>query len=550
MTGPGTDTGGRRSARPGSEAAQEKSAGGSRFRAALETMLDSVVMTTAVRGDDGRIVDFVVDYINPVAEIGQRPAEQIVGRRFLDVWPSTTESPIWGMYLHLVETGEPIVLDNFVYSDVIDGRAVTAAFDIRATRLGDGFLQNFRDVTERYRTQQDLAASEKRFRSAVDALMDPFFILGPVRDDQGRIVELAYRYANQAALRLYQMPWQDVVGHGQLELFPSVRELGIWDTYVEAIETGTPARIDLPYFDEHGVAGSFELSATPGEEGLIIAARDVSEARQAQEALQASEKRAREHESRLFQFLDAVPVAVFIAAQDGEPYYANREAERVLGRGVAPGIGAGELAETYHAFVAGTDRPYPAEKMATARGLRGQPSHFDDMEIHRPDGSVIPLEVWGSPVYGAGGEVEYDINAFADTSERISRERTIASQAALLDHAHDAIFVRDPDAHITYWNAGAEDTYGFTRAEATGRTSHEMLSTTFPEPLADIEAIMARDGRWEGELTQRRSDGRTIVTESRWAAQRGPDGSLLGFMEVNRDITARKDAEQQMRLAS
>ena len=59
--------------------AQEKSAGSSRFRAALETMLDSVVMTTAVRGDDGRIVDFVVDDVNPVAEIGQRPAEQIVG---------------------------------------------------------------------------------------------------------------------------------------------------------------------------------------------------------------------------------------------------------------------------------------------------------------------------------------------------------------------------------------------------------------------------------------------------------------------------------------
>ena len=133
MTGTGTDADGRRSGRPGSQAAQEKSAGGSRFRAALETMLDSVVMTTAVRGDDGRIVDFVVDYINPVAEIGQRAAEQIVGRRFLDVWPSITESPIWGMYLHTVETGEPIVLDNFVYSDVIDGRALSAVFDIRAT---------------------------------------------------------------------------------------------------------------------------------------------------------------------------------------------------------------------------------------------------------------------------------------------------------------------------------------------------------------------------------------------------------------------------------
>ena len=130
------------------------------------------------------------------------------------------------MYLHRMETGEPIVLDNFVYSDVIDGRAVSAAFDIRATRLGDGFLQNFRDVTERYRTQQDLPASQKRFLLAIDAPLDPFFIFGLVRDDQGQIVELAYRYVNQAALRLYQMPWQDVVGHGRSSCFPPCASSG------------------------------------------------------------------------------------------------------------------------------------------------------------------------------------------------------------------------------------------------------------------------------------------------------------------------------------
>ena len=163
---------------------------------------------------------------------------------------------------------------------------------------------------------------------------------------------------------------------------------------------------------------------------------------------------------------------------------------------------------------------------------------------------MIPIEIWGRPVYGSHGEISYAIAAFADMSERDARERTIASQAALLELAHDAIFVRDPDRRITYWNAGAERTYGFTRAEAMGRTSHQMLRTRFPEPLAGIEATVIRDGHWEGELTQRRGDGRTIITESRWAAQRGPDGSLLGFMEVNREITARKDAEREMSRAA
>ncbi len=248
-------------------------------------MLDIVLISTAVRDDNGQIVDFVVDYVNPAAEIGERSAAEIVGNRMLALWPGTASSPIWEMYLHLTETGEPLVLDNFEYTTVIDGVTLTAIFDIRATRLGDGFLQNFRDVTARYRTQQDLATSEKRFRSAVDALLDPFFMLSPVRDERGQIVELEYRYVNQAALRLYNMSEQEIIGHGQLELFPSVGELGIFDTYVDAIETGTPTRVDVPTFDENGVAGSFELAVTPGDEGLIIGARDVSETRRAQEDL-------------------------------------------------------------------------------------------------------------------------------------------------------------------------------------------------------------------------------------------------------------------------
>jgi PAS domain S-box-containing protein len=522
------------------------SAGDSRFRAALETMLDSVVVTTAIRHEDGRIVDFVVDYINPAAEIGQRPAEEIVGRRFLDVWPSTTQSPLWEMYLRMMETGEPLGLDSFSYSDVIGGQAVTAMFDIRAVRLGDGFLQSFRDVTGLHRAQQGLADSEDRFRTAVNAMIEPFFIQVPVRDEQGRIVELEYQYVNQAAERLLQMPAQDIVGHGQLELFPSVRESGIWDAYVEAIETGTPVRFNTPMVNDHGVQGSFAVSATPSEQGLLVSARDETAARRAEAALRASEERAREDKVLLSQFLDVIPVGIFIAGPDGLSYLANQEAQRLLGDGIVPGAAAEHLAQVYEVYRAGTDQLYPAEQTAVVRAFRGEPTHVADQEVRQPGGTVILLEVWGRPVRGADGQVEYAVCVFADMSERSAREQTIARQATLLDLTNDAIFVRDPDARITYWNAGAEDTYGFTRAEAAGRTCHQMLHTEFPEPLADIEATVARDGRWEGELTQRRSDGRTIVTESRWAAQRGPDGSLLGFMEVNRDVTARKEAERRI----
>jgi PAS domain S-box-containing protein len=268
--------------------------------------------------------------------------------------------------------------------------------------------------------------------------------------------------------------------------------------------------------------------------------RRVAAARRAE-----AERQTLESENRLFQFLDVMPVGVFIAAPGGRPYYTSDEGERLLGQGVVPGIGGDDLARSYRIFQAGTDKPYLTRNLPLVRGLGGLRSHVDDMEIHKPDGSVTPLEVWGRPVYGADGEIDYAIIAMADPSERLAKEKIIAGQAALLELAYDAIFVRDPDGRITYWNAGAEHTYGFTRAEAIGQVAHVMLGTQFSAPLASIEAIAAERDRWDGELTHRRADGKFIIVESRWEAQRGPDGSLLGFMEINRDITARKNAERE-----
>jgi PAS domain S-box-containing protein len=258
-----------------------------------------------------------------------------------------------------------------------------------------------------------------------------------------------------------------------------------------------------------------------------------------------ADRETRESEHRLFQFLDVMPVGVFIASPGGRPYYTSDEGKRLLGQGVVPGIGGDDLAKSYSIFQAGTDRPYLTGNLPLVRALRGLRSHVDDMEIHKPDGSVTSLEVWGRPVYGADGEIDYAIIAMADPSERQAREKIIAGQATLLELAYDAIFVRDPDGRITYWNASAEHTYGFTRAEAVGQIARDMLSTQFPEPLASIEAITSERGRWEGELTHRCANGQSIIVESRWAAQRRPGGSLLGFMEINRDITSRKDAERE-----
>ena len=56
----------------------------------------------------------------------------------------------------------------------------------------------------------------------------------------------------------------------------------------------------------------------------------------------------------------------------------------------------------------------------------------------------------------------------------------LREQANLLELTHDAIFVRDMDDTISYWNRGAEELYGWQRGEAIGRHADELLKTQFP----------------------------------------------------------------------
>jgi PAS domain S-box-containing protein len=127
----------------------------------------------------------------------------------------------------------------------------------------------------------------------------------------------------------------------------------------------------------------------------------------------------------------------------------------------------------------------------------------------------------------------------AAETEPAARSRELAAHTALLDLAPDAIFACDADRRITFWNHGAQATYGFSPAEAVGVTPGELLRTEYPISLEEIERLVTETGSWEGDLVQRTKDGRRLVVESRWAVQYDEAGRLTGLLEVNRDITAR-----------
>jgi PAS domain S-box-containing protein len=123
----------------------------------------------------------------------------------------------------------------------------------------------------------------------------------------------------------------------------------------------------------------------------------------------------------------------------------------------------------------------------------------------------------------------------------------LKEQAMLLDLVRDGILVRDLYGTVVYWSAGAAEMYGWSRDEALGKVSHKLIRTEYPKPLAEIEKQVTAEGYWAGEAVQTRKDGTRLAVESRWTLTRTERGKPQGFLEVNRDITARKRAEEAVR---
>jgi PAS domain S-box-containing protein len=124
-----------------------------------------------------------------------------------------------------------------------------------------------------------------------------------------------------------------------------------------------------------------------------------------------------ESENRLRQFLEAMPIGVGVLDADGQPYYVNRKAKEIFGKGVVPDTSSEQLSEVYQMYQAGTNKKYPTDNLPIVRALKGESARADDAEVHQGD-KIIPLEIFATPIYDRQGNIVYAINTLQDITER------------------------------------------------------------------------------------------------------------------------------------
>ncbi|MBD2385844.1 hybrid sensor histidine kinase/response regulator [Cylindrospermum sp. FACHB-282] len=129
--------------------------------------------------------------------------------------------------------------------------------------------------------------------------------------------------------------------------------------------------------------------------------------------------------------------------------------------------------------------------------------------------------------------------------ERKQTEQKIREQAALLDVATDAIFVRDLDDQILFWNKAAECLYGWKKEEALTKNIRELWQEKNLSQLPEAVKMLMKNGSWQGELYQRTKCGKEIIVESRWTLVREFGQKSQSILVVSSDITHKKQLEAQ-----
>jgi two-component system CheB/CheR fusion protein len=164
-------------------------------------------------------------------------------------------------------------------------------------------------------------------------------------------------------------------------------------------------------------------------------------------------------------------------------------------------------------------------------------------EVRNRNGQWYDVRV--RPYRTLDNKIDGIVITFVDISERLQAdealrvsEQRLKQHRTLLDLARDPIFVWNFDGGILEWNRGCEALYGFSRAEALGKRTEELLGTAVPGSSLDaMRSALLRDGTWSGEVLHKGRNGRAINVDSRLQLET-VDGRRLVF-QAERDIGKR-----------
>jgi diguanylate cyclase (GGDEF)-like protein/PAS domain S-box-containing protein len=485
-------------------------------------------------------------YSSPAVQdlLGYEP-EELIGKHFLHfVAPEETEEILVGAKDVLAKR-EPF-LRVTVKKVRKDGRTVVVESTGRPILDAEENVLGYRgvdqDISERKQAEEALASSEERLKILFEFAPDAYYM----NDLQGNFVD-----GNKAAEELIGYKREEVIGRSLLEanlLLPE--ELSRAAANMAKNAQGMPTGPDeFTLVRKDGTKVPAEIRTFPvniGNETLALGiARDVTERKQAEEALRESEDKYR----RLVQ--DSVDGIVIVEGL--EVRFVNRAALEILGYQSEEEV----LGRPFTDFVSPECRGLMTERAHARQKGEDVPSRYEFTAV-RKDGTEFPAELSvGRITYQGRGAVQGIIR---DIGERRKAEEALQDSEKryrlLAQNASDVIWTMDMNLRYTYVSPSITRMRGYSVEEVMTQTVNESMTPasrdlavkTLAEELA-IEKMEHKDVTRSRalELEMNCKDGSTLWCEMKMIFLRDQDGRPTGILGVTRDISERKRAEDALR---
>jgi PAS domain S-box-containing protein len=437
----------------------------------------------------------------------------------------------------VIETGLG-VRDVAVEVDLPDGTRSSLSINSLPSRGADGAVNglvlSFRDTTERRRQDRALRETGDRLREAHEVAMLASWQWDPDTDE----VLVFHTPDGPGPESGSRTPLEELLRRAPADTRAAMR------AEIAAFENGQRDE-SVRRFAEPSSSGPRWLEirsrAVRDADGRLECIRGTSQDVTAQELAKGEVTGARDF---LQATLDSLPAQIAVLGAQGDLVMTNRAWVQF---GTANGGSACSAAQGNYLAACDSARGDRWADRAAA-GVRalicGAESAFSlEYPCHGPED-----ERWflmRAARFEGPGDARVVI-AHDDVTARHLAESQVATQAALLDEVDVAVVATDLAGRVTYANHGAERLYGWTPAEAVGRSVRDLVAPSERPRTEGVVAELRRVGRWEGQLLLERKDGTTFPAYVRERLMGDGDGRPAGTIGVSVDMTERVASERAL----
>ena len=402
-------------------------------------------------------------------------------------------------------------------------------------REGDtGLMLMVTDITKRQEIEEALRKSEERYRDFVEGTQD---LITRV-DDTGHFV-----YVNHMAEKIFGVKDTDCVGRMAFEfIHPDDRERTVkWfnervnnhhrQSSIENRQvnqvTGKVSHIlwtkTLRYDESGGIAGINGIG------------HDITERKQAQDALHASQERFRQVAEHAREWIWEVDT-------DGLYTYASPVVKKILGYSPEEVVGKKHFYDLFHPEHRQETKTAALELFARQESFWG----LLNLNVHR-NGRAVWLSTSGVAVFDKAGTFIGYRGADVDVTEHKRDQEAVKFLSAVTRQASDSVIATNLNFEITYINKSFERLYGYSKAEVLGKYPSMLNADPNADMIqSDIREKISTGGTWEGEVRNRRKDGSVFHCEMMVSPLLDGEGQVFAYAGRQRDITERIQVEEEL----